>query len=58
VKKNPSLPRDRTIEDVLNYETGEGVVSDEFFLRPLEETIFYRSELKKAILGIRKPLFI
>ncbi|GGG18715.1 hypothetical protein I0P70_00585 [Pontibacter sp. FD36] len=47
-----------TIEDVLNYETGEQVNAYTFFKKPLDEITEYRSELQKAIQGYREPMFV
>lgn len=47
----------RTIQDVLNFETGEEIIADEFFKKPIDELSVYRSELQKAIKGFREPLF-
>lgn len=47
----------RTIQDVLNFETGEEIIADDFFKKPIDEITVYRSELQKAIKGIREPLF-
>jgi competence CoiA-like predicted nuclease len=47
----------RTITEVLNYETGECINADEFFRKPLDELSVFRSELQKAIEGIRDTLF-
>lgn len=47
----------RRIIEVLNYETGECINADEFFLKPLDELTVIRSELQKAIEGFREPLF-
>ncbi|MCK4956088.1 MAG: hypothetical protein KAS49_00530 [Candidatus Cloacimonetes bacterium] len=48
----------RTIEEVMNYETGNYISADEFFNKPIDELTIYRSELQKAIAGIREPLFV
>ncbi|MBI2471239.1 MAG: hypothetical protein HYV59_08375, partial [Planctomycetes bacterium] len=48
----------RTIEEVLNYETGEEIKADDFFKKPLNEIFKYRGELDKAIHGYRQPLFV
>ncbi len=48
----------RTINEVLNWETGEYINADEFFKKSLEELSIYRSELQKAIEGYRDPLFV
>lgn len=47
----------RTIQDVLNFETGEEINADTFFKKPIDEISVYRSELQKAIDGFREPLF-
>jgi len=47
----------RTIQDVLNFETGEEIKADTFFNKPLDELSVFRSELQKAIKGFREPLF-
>ncbi len=47
-----------TIEDVLNYETGEQVSAYIFFKKPLDEITEHRSELQKAIQGYREPLYV
>ena len=47
----------RTITEVLNYETGECIDANIFFIKPLDEITVCRSELQKAIKGIRGPLF-
>lgn len=47
----------RTINEVLNCETGEPIDANEFFLKPFNEVIHYRSELQKAIRNYRDPLF-
>ena len=48
----------RTINEVLNWETGENIKADKFFNKPLDELSIYRSELQKAIEGYRDPLFV
>lgn len=47
----------RTINEVLDCETGEPIDANEFFLKPFDELINYRSELQKAIKNYREPLF-
>lgn len=54
--KNPHKIK-RTITEVLNYETGECIDSFEFFQKPIDQIIVFRSELQKAIEGIRGLLF-
>lgn len=48
----------RTIEFVLNKDDGSTVYADSFFLKEENEVFNYRSELQKAIKGIREPLFV
>ncbi|RVU90208.1 hypothetical protein EH230_04455 [Flavobacterium columnare] len=48
----------RTIEFVLNKDDGSTVYADSFFLKEENEIFNYRSELQKAIKGIREPLFV
>jgi hypothetical protein len=48
----------RTINDVMNCETGECIAADSFFKQSIDVIHGYRSELQKAILGIREPLFV
>ncbi|MDY0216337.1 MAG: DUF6035 family protein [Bacteroidales bacterium] len=48
----------RTINEVLNLETGENIEAEEFFKKTLDELSIYRSELQKAIEGYREPLFV
>ena len=47
----------RTINEVLDIETGECINSSDFFEKDISELTLYRSELDKAIRGIREPLF-
>ena len=47
----------RKIVDVFNCETGEDVNANEFFKKPIDEVIVYRSKLREVIQGIRAPLF-
>lgn len=47
----------RTITDVLDYETGECIDANLFFLKPLDEIIVYRSKLQQAIEKFTDPLF-
>lgn len=47
----------RTITEVLDCETGECIDANEFFRKPLDELTVYRSELQKAIEGLRDTLF-
>lgn len=48
----------RTITEVLNRESGEYIEAEKFFKKPLDEIHAYRSELQKAIEGIRDELFV
>lgn len=48
----------RTIEFVLNKDDGSTVYADPFFSKEENEVFKYRSELQKAIKGIREPLFV
>lgn len=48
----------RTIKEVLNFETGEPIDADVFFQKPLDEIHLYRSELQKAINKERDKLFV
>lgn len=48
----------RTLKEVLNFETGEPIDADTFFLKPLDEIHLYRSELQKAINNERDKLFV
>jgi hypothetical protein len=48
----------RTIEFVLNKDDGSTVYADSFFSKEENEVFNYRSELQKAIKGIREPLFV
>lgn len=54
MKKTPK----RTINEVLNWETGENIDAEDFFKKSLEDLSIYRSELQKAIEGYRNPLFV
>ncbi len=47
----------RTINEVLDCETGEPIDANEFFLKPFDELINFRSELQRAIKNYREPLF-
>jgi competence CoiA-like predicted nuclease len=47
----------RTINEVLDIETGECINSNDFFKKDIAELTSLRSELDKAIRGIREPLF-
>jgi competence CoiA-like predicted nuclease len=47
----------RTINEVLDIETGECIISNDFFKKDIAELTSLRSELDKAIRGIREPLF-
>lgn len=48
----------RTIEEVMDYQTGECVYASKFFNRPLDEISNYRSQLQQAIEGFIEPVFI
>lgn len=48
----------RTIEFVLNKDDGSTIYADSFFLKEENEVFNYRTELQKAIKGIREPLFV
>ncbi|WP_026714460.1 DUF6035 family protein [Flavobacterium daejeonense] len=52
------LPNKRTIEFVLNKDDGSTVYANSFFLKEENEIFNYRTELQKAIKGIREPLFV
>ncbi len=52
------FPNKRTIEFVLNKESGSTVYADAFFLKKENEVFNFRGELQKAIKGIREPLFV
>lgn len=54
---NNFIPK-RTINFVLNKDDGSTVYADRFFLKEENEVFNYRSELQKAIKGIREPLFV
>lgn len=48
----------RTINEVLNCETGDEIIAGKFFKQSIDKIHEYRSELQKAIDGIREPLFV
>lgn len=54
MKQNPK----RTIQDVLDLETGQHVDANTFFLKPLDEVHYYRSRLERAIQGLEPELFV
>jgi competence CoiA-like predicted nuclease len=47
----------RTINEVLDYETGECIDAETFFRKPLDEITVYRSKLQQAIEKFTEPLF-
>ncbi len=48
----------RTLIEVLDYKTGNIIIADEFFQKPIDEITVCRSELQKAIEKIREPLYV
>ena len=48
----------RTIEEVLDFETGEIILSKDFFKQPEDKIIAFRRLQQEAISGIRTPKFI
>jgi predicted RNA-binding protein with RPS1 domain/competence CoiA-like predicted nuclease len=48
----------RTIDEVLDKETGEIIKSEDFFKKPESEIIQYRRRLAEAILGYVNPKFV
>lgn len=48
----------RTIQEVLDARTGEEIIADDFFKKPLDEIIVVRSDLQKAIENIIDPVFV
>lgn len=48
----------RTINEVLNCETGDEIIAGKFFKHSIDKIHEYRSELQKAIDGIREPIFV
>jgi hypothetical protein len=47
----------RTIDEVLDVETGEIIKAEEFFKKPESEIVAYRSRLQRAISGFESPKF-
>ena len=47
----------RTIDEVIDVETGEIIKSDDFFKKPESEIIAYRRRLQEAIAGFQPPKF-
>lgn len=47
----------RTIDEVLDVETGELIKSEDFFRKPESEIIAYRRRLQEAIAGYESPKF-
>jgi predicted RNA-binding protein with RPS1 domain len=48
----------RTIEEVLDVETGDVIKSEDFFKKPESELISYRRRLQEAIAGYAPPKFV
>lgn len=48
----------RTIPEVMNLETGEYILANDFFKKDIDAITRFRSELNKVIQGIREPLFV
>ncbi|MDR2410677.1 MAG: WG repeat-containing protein, partial [Bacteroidales bacterium] len=48
----------RTIDEVLDMETGEIIKSEDFFEKPESELFAYRRRLQEAITGIASPKFV
>lgn len=48
----------RTINEILDVETGEIITSENFFKKPESELILFRRRLAEAIEGYRKPKFV
>lgn len=48
----------RTIDEVLDLETGQIINAKEFFYQPESAISHYRRELQEAILGMRPPKFV
>lgn len=47
----------RTINEVLDMETGECIDANDFFRKNISDLTVFRSELNRAIEGFRQPLF-
>src|ERR1700676_703003 len=48
----------RTIEEVLDLETGEIILSNEFFKQPEDKIIYFRRVQQESISGIRDAKFV